>query len=136
YYLEPEARAVKPYMLLRDALEQTDRAAVVTVALRQRESMALLRVRGKAIVLQTMLWPDEVREPEFDILNTEVELKSSERKMAGSLVDSLSAEFDPDTYEDRYAAALRELVEAKLAGGETTELPSVAEEDGGEVIDL
>jgi DNA end-binding protein Ku len=63
YYLEPEAKAAKPYALLREALVDTDRMAVVKVALRQRESIALLRVRGKAIVLQTMLWPDEVRDP-------------------------------------------------------------------------
>src|SRR5690606_22061855 len=78
YYLEPEAKAAKPYALLREALVQTDRMAVVKVALRQRESIALLRVRGKAIVLQTMLWPDEVREPDFDILDAEVELRPQE----------------------------------------------------------
>lgn len=136
YYLEPDARAIKPYVLLRDALESTDRAAIVTVALRQRESMALLRVRGKAIVLQTMLWPDEVREAEFDVLDTEVELKASERKMAGSLVDSLSAEFDPSEYEDGYAAAVRELVDAKLEGDQVMVREEKAEDEGGEVIDL
>ena len=75
YYLEPEAKAAKPYALLREALVQTDRMAVVRVALRQRETLALLRVRDKVIVLQTMLWPDEVREPEFDILDADVELR-------------------------------------------------------------
>ena len=71
YYLEPDAKAAKPYALLREALVQTDRMAVVKVALRQRETMALLRVRDKAIVLQTMLWPDEVREPDFEILDAD-----------------------------------------------------------------
>lgn len=136
YYLEPDTRAVKPYVLLRDALESTDRAAIVTVALRQRESLALLRVRGKAIVLQTMLWPDEVRAADFDVLDTDVELKDSERQMAGSLVDSLSTEFDPDAYEDRYAAAVRDLVDAKLEGNETFVREEASEDTEGEVIDL
>jgi DNA end-binding protein Ku len=59
YYLEPDSRATKPYALLREALRQADRMAVAKVALRQRETLALLRVRGQVIVLQTMLWPDE-----------------------------------------------------------------------------
>ena len=75
YYLEPEAKAAKPYALLREALVQTDRMAVVRFALRQRESIAVLRVRDKVIVLQTMLWPDEIREPDFDILDADVELR-------------------------------------------------------------
>lgn len=74
YYLEPDSKAAKPYALLRDALRQTDRMAVVKVALRQRETLALLRVRDQTIVLQTMLWPDEVREPRFPVLDTPVEL--------------------------------------------------------------
>ena len=89
YYLEPESKAVKPYALLREALRETDRMAVVKVALRQRETLALLRVRDDAIVLQTMLWPDEVREPEFETLRTEVELRPQEMQMASSLVESL-----------------------------------------------
>src|ERR1700712_3269009 len=89
YYLEPDARAAKPYALLREALETTDRVAVVKVALRQKETLAVLRVRDKAIVLQTMLWPDEVREASFDILDNEVELRPQELQMAASLVDSM-----------------------------------------------
>ena len=73
YYLEPEARAAKPYVLLREALEATDRMAVVKVALRQRETLAVLRVRDKVIVLQTLLWPDEVRAADFDVLETDVD---------------------------------------------------------------
>jgi DNA end-binding protein Ku len=101
YYLEPDAKALKPYVLLREALEQTDRMAVVKVALRQRESLAVLRVRGNVIVLQTMLWPDEIREPAFDLLDTKVELRSQEVAMAASLVDSLAAEFDPSGVRGR-----------------------------------
>ena len=81
--------------------------AVVKVALRQRETLALLRVRDKAIVLQTMLWPDEVREPEFETLRTEVELRPQEMQMATSLVESLSGDFESDQFEDDYRQADR-----------------------------
>ena len=80
YYLEPDPKAAKPYALLREALVQTDRMAVVKVALRQRETMALLRVRDKAMVLQTMLSPDEVREPDFEILEADVDLARRSRR--------------------------------------------------------
>jgi len=115
YFLEPEARATKPYVLLREALEATDRMAVVKVALRQRETLAVLRVRDKAIVMQTLLWPDEVRAADFDVLATDVELRPAELAMAQSLVESLAADFDPDGYEDSYAKAVSELVKQKLA---------------------
>jgi DNA end-binding protein Ku len=134
YYLEPDAKAAKPYALLREALVQTDRMAVVKVALRQRESVALLRVRGKAIVLQTMLWPDEVREPEFDILDAEVELRPQELKMAASLIESLGADFDPTEFHDEYRDAVAEMIERKRTTGDSRPAP-VAEkttDDGGD----
>jgi DNA end-binding protein Ku len=123
YYLEPEAKAAKPYALLREALVQTDRMAVVRVALRQRETLALLRVRDKAIVLQTMLWPDEVREPDFDILETDVDLRPQELTMAASLVESLGADFDPSDFHDEYRDAVVELIERKRTTGETRPAP-------------
>jgi DNA end-binding protein Ku len=131
YYLEPEAKAAKPYALLREALVQTDRMAVVKVALRQRESIALLRVRDKAIVLQTMLWPDEVREPEFDILDAEVELRPQEMTMAASLVESLGADFDPTQFHDEYRDAVVELIERKRTTGETRPAPVAAKTEEG-----
>jgi DNA end-binding protein Ku len=138
YYLEPDAKALKPYVLLREALEQTDRMAVVKVALRQRESLAVLRVRGNVIVLQTMLWPDEIREPAFDLLDTKVELRSQEVAMAASLVDSLASEFDPSVFEDEYAAAVQTLVETKLEGGDVRELTAgdSIPDDDAQVLDL
>jgi DNA end-binding protein Ku len=131
YYLEPEAKAAKPYALLREALVQTDRMAVVKVALRQRESVALLRVRDKAIVLQTMLWPDEVREPEFDVLDAEVELRPQELTMAASLVESLGADFDPTQFHDEYRDAVVELIERKRTTGETRPAPVAEKRDEG-----
>ncbi len=132
YYLEPEAKAAKPYALLREALIDTDRMAVVKVALRQRETLALLRVRGKAIVLQTMLWPDEVREPEFDILDTDIELRPQELQMAASLVESLGATFDPADFHDTYRDAVVEMIEQKRSTGAMVPAPKVEKADDGD----
>ncbi|MEJ5912874.1 non-homologous end joining protein Ku [Pseudokineococcus sp. 1T1Z-3] len=140
YYLEPEKTALKPYTLLREALAETDRVAVVKVALRQRESLALLRVRDDVICLQTLLWPDEVREASFDVLGGEVELRPQERQMAASLVESLAADFDPDAFTDDYATAVAEMVEAKISAGEVSRPPAQDDADGegggAQVVDL
>lgn len=135
YYLEPDSRAAKPYALLREALETTERAAVVKVALRQRESLALLRVRGRVIMLQTLLWPDEVREPDFPILEEDVDLRPQELRMAASLVDSMATDFEPDSFEDDYQKALSDLVDAKLEGAAPApaQTPEAA---ATEVVDL
>ena len=139
YYLEPDKTSAKPYALLRGALEEADRMAVVKVALRQRETMAVLRVRGKVICLQTLLWPDEVRAADFPVLDADVTVKPAELAMAQSLVDSLASDFDPSQFEDRYEAALTELIEAKVSSGDTRSLPQPAAPDGAqgaEVVDL
>lgn len=139
YYLEPERTAAKPYALLREALTSTDRMAVVKVALRQRETMAVLRVRGDVICMQTLLWPDEVREADFPVLEAEVSVRPQEAKMAASLVESLAADFDPSEFEDSYAAALEALIEAKVTSGETVAVRAGRQEEpaeGGEVVDL
>lgn len=135
YYLEPEARTIKPYVLLREALVKTDRMAVVKLAMRQRETLAVLRVRDDVIVLQTMLWPDEIRAADFEVLHEDVEVRDAELTMAMSLVESLAADFEPDAYEDAYAKAVVKLVESKLEG---TPLPEVTHEEAGsaEVVDL
>ena len=132
YYLEPESKAVKPYALLREALRETDRMAVVKVALRQRETLALLRVRDEAIVLQTMLWPDEVREPEFETLRTEVDLRPQEMQMASSLVESLSGDFESDQFEDDYRQAVADLIEYKREHGGGRPAPEAAPADEGD----
>src|SRR5690242_13085095 len=118
YYLEPENAATKPYVLLRDALTETDRVAIVKVALRQREQLATLGVRENVLVLNTMLWPDEVREPDFAFLDEDVALRPQELAMAGSLIDSMAADFEPDAYSDNYRAALQEVIDAKVGGRE------------------
>jgi len=137
YYLEPDTRAAKPYALLREALQETDRMAIVKVALRQRETLAVLRVRDKVIVLQTMLWPDEIRKPAFEILDAEVELRPQEVQMASSLVDSLASDFNPEQFEDEYKAALELLIDTKVAGGDVSDLtPKGTSRDDADVVDL
>ncbi|MCW2859719.1 MAG: Ku protein [Actinoallomurus sp.] len=118
YYLEPEAQGTKPYALLRDALESSGKVAVVKVALRQRESLATLRVRDGVFVLETMLWPDEVREPDFKFLDEDVDLRPQELQMASSLIESMEGDFDPTEYKDAYREALQEVIEAKIEGKE------------------
>jgi DNA end-binding protein Ku len=135
YYLEPDTRAAKPYALLREALETTERVAVVKVALRQRESLAVLRVRDRVIMLQTLLWPDEVRAADFPFLEEDVDLRPQELRMAASLVDSMATDFEPDSFEDEYANALGELVDAKLEGAALAP-QEMSEAAATEVVDL
>ncbi len=133
YYLEPEKTGAKPYALLRQALKDADRMAVVTVALRQRTSVAVLRVRDDVIVLQTMMWPDEIRQPDFSIDTGEI--KDSEVAMANMLVETLAGDFDASEFEDDYAGAVEEMVRAKIEGGEIKRTPT-STKTGGEVVDL
>jgi DNA end-binding protein Ku len=135
YFLEPDKSAAKPYVLLRDALERTDRVAIVKVALRQREQLATLRVREGVMVLNTMLWPDEVRKPSFEFLGDDVEARPAELAMAGSLIESMAADFDPDQYTDNYREALQEVIDAKVAGREVVQ-PEEAEAPPSAAVDL
>ncbi|TXK38454.1 Ku protein [Nonomuraea sp. C10] len=135
YYLEPDAQGAKPYVLLRDALESSGQVAVVKVALRQRESLATLRVRDGVFVLETMLWPDEIRKPDFEFLDEDIDVRTQELKMAESLISTMEADFDPAEYHDTYREALQEVIEAKVAGKEVV-TPPEAEEEGGPAVDL
>jgi len=135
YYLEPEKNATKPYVLLRDALQQADSVALVKVAIRTREALATLRVRDGVLVLETMVWPDEVRAPDFGFLDEDVTVRPQELAMAESLIESMTGEFDPDLYHDDYRQALEKVIEAKIEGREVVEQP-VQEEDTGSVVDL
>ncbi|MGY0234450.1 non-homologous end joining protein Ku [Longispora urticae] len=135
YYLEPEKIAVKPYVLLRDALRTGERVAIVKVALRQREQLATLRVRDDVLVLNTMLWPDEVRTPDFGFLEDDVHVRPQELAMAASLIESMSGDFAPADFSDQYRAAVQEVIDAKIAGRETVAPPAV-EAPTGKVIDL
>jgi DNA end-binding protein Ku len=133
YYLEPEKSGSKPYALLRQALLDADRMAVVTVALRQRTTIAVLRVKDDVIVLQTMMWPDEIRTPDFSVEAGEV--KDAEVKMAHMLVETLAGDFDATEFEDDYAEAVETLVKTKIEGGEIKRTPT-STKSSGEVVDL
>ncbi len=126
YFVEPEKAGARAYVLLRDALERSGKVAVVQVALRQRESLAALRTRDGVLVLETLLWPDEVRQPDFAFLDQDIEVRSQELKMAASLIESMTEEFDPDAHHDNYREALAELVAAKVEGRDVMQPPDAA----------
>jgi DNA end-binding protein Ku len=135
YYLEPEAQGTKPYVLLRDALESSGKVAVVKIALRQRESLATLRVRDGVFVLETMLWPDEVRKADFGFLDEDISVRPPELAMASSLIDSMAGDFVPDAFTDDYRAALQEVIDAKVEGREIVQ-PEEQEEAPSAAVDL
>jgi DNA end-binding protein Ku len=135
YYLEPEAMGTKPYVLLREALERSGRVAVVKVALRNREALATLRVREGVFVLETMLWPDEVRTPDFGFLGEPVEVREQELAMAASLIETMSGAFDPGQWSDSYREALQAVIDAKVAGREVV-VPAGEQPSAGSVVDL
>lgn len=134
YFLEAETSGAKAYVLLRDALKRTDQAAVVKVALRSRESLALVRVVGDLLLMHTMLWPDELRDGSFAEPPEDITVSDAEVEMAESFIEALKGEFQPEQFTDAYREALEKVVEAKLAGVE----PEHAEEapDEGQVVDL
>ena len=135
YYTEPEPAGLRAYALLRDALERSGRVAIARVALRQRESLAALRSREGVMVLETLLWPDEIRVPDFEFLEQDIEVRSQELRMAASLIDSMTVDFDPSQYRDGYRDALEELVAAKMQGHEVVRPHPRAEEGGGSLAD-
>jgi DNA end-binding protein Ku len=141
YFLEPDKAAVKSYRLLRDALEDSDRTAIVTVSLRQKTRLGALRVRDKVIMLQSLLWDDEVREADFPVLDEKASVSKSERQMASSLIDSMAGDFKPDSFTDDYQEQLRILIEAKLKEGDALDTAATFGEEEGDgepakVIDL
>jgi DNA end-binding protein Ku len=120
YYLAPEPAGVKAYHLLREAMSDQDKVAVAKVAFRDKEHLSVLRLRDGVFVLETMFWPDEIRTPAFEELDGEVEVRPQEVKMARSLIESLTDEFDPKQYKDEYRAALEDLIQRKVQGQEIT----------------
>ncbi|MGY3381550.1 DNA end-binding protein Ku [Arthrobacter sp. TE12231] len=141
YYLEPDSKSPKAYVLLRRALEDTDRVAIVQFALREKTRLGALRIRGDILMLQSLLWADEVREASFPALETSIRISAQEREMSAALVDSMAADFDPEQFTDDYQLQLRQLIDAKLEKGESLDTEetfgaAAAETGTGEVIDL
>ncbi|TFB69569.1 Ku protein [Cryobacterium glaciale] len=141
YFLEPDGKSAKAYVLLRRTLEATDRTAIVHFALRQKTRLGALRVHGDVLMLQSLLWDDEVREAKFASLDERVNVSAKELDMSAALVESFAADFAPDAFNDDYQDELRALIEAKLKSGDavSTEVTfgeTPDEGEGGEVLDL
>lgn len=135
YFMEADGPGMKPYVLLRDALAQAGRAALVKVALRSRESLALIRVTDDQLLMHTMMWPDEIRDGSFAAPPADVTVSDAEVTMARAFIDALSGDFDPEEYSDSYREALEEVVQAKLAGVAPAEEPEAAPQEA-DVVDL
>jgi DNA end-binding protein Ku len=129
YFLEPDSKSSKAYVLLRRTLEETDKTAIVHFALRQKTRLGALRVRGDVLMLQSLLWDDEVREAKFPSLDEKVRISANELEMSAALVESFAADFSPEKFSDDYQDQLRELIEAKLEKGDAV---STEETFGGD----
>ncbi|GAA4774452.1 Ku protein [Citricoccus nitrophenolicus] len=149
YFLEPQGKSPKSYLLLRHALEDTERTAVVTFALRQKTRLGVLRVQDAVLVLQAIRWADEVREVDFPATRSRAKIGTKEKKLAAALVDQFASDFTPEEFEDTYQTELRRLIDAKIEQGEALDTEATfgeiasadgdgASEDGedAEVIDL
>ncbi|WP_327118582.1 Ku protein [Nocardia sp. NBC_01730] len=139
YYLEPDSSTPKAYVLLARTLEQVDRTALVHFTLRQKTRLGALRVRDGILVLQTLLWPDEVRAVDFESLDGVAEPRSQEIKMAETLVETMSDDFDPDQFTDEYQIELKRLLDEAIASGtgKVPEQPEAAPSAmDAEVVDL
>lgn len=139
YYLAPDSKSNKAYVLLRRTLEDSDRTAIVQFALRQKTRLAALRVRDDVLVLQTLLWEDEVREARFPELDETPRISADELKMGRQLVESFASDFTPEKFTDEYQEQLKTLIEAKLEQGDALDTEATfgrETEGGGEVLDL
>ncbi|MGH2705384.1 MAG: Ku protein [Actinomycetota bacterium] len=123
YYVAPEPSGIKAYRLLEKALSESEQVGVAKVTLREKEHLATLRARDGVFILETMHWPDEIREPEFEELSKDVEIRKQELSMAKSLIENLSDHFEPTAFVDSYRERLEEAVKAKIEGEEVAVAP-------------
>jgi DNA end-binding protein Ku len=141
YYLEPDSKSLKAYALLRKTLEDEERTAIVEFALRQKTRLGALRVRGNVLVLQTLLWHDEIRAADFPALDQTPRISDRELQLSSALMESFAGDFEPEKFSDEYQVELRKLIDAKLEQGESVDTAATFGEEeekkgGGEVIDL
>lgn len=149
YFLEPEEKSPKSYLLLRQTLQDTDRVAIVQFSLRNKTRLGALRVRDKVLLLQGMLWADEVREVEFAGTRSRAKIGEKELELSAALVEQYASDFTPEEFEDEYQVELRELIDAKLEAGDTLDTDATEgkaapdgaaqaddDSDDAEVIDL
>jgi DNA end-binding protein Ku len=127
YYVAPAAGAAKAYRLMLEAMRESDRVAIARVVLRQKEHLVALRAAGGVMLMETLVFADEVVSPEsIDEVaaNGEVEVSERELTVARQLIEMLSGTFDPTQYRDEYRDAVMALIEAKVAGEEIAVAPS------------
>jgi DNA end-binding protein Ku len=135
YYIVPEPSGLKAYRLLQQALEAEEQVGIAKIALREKEHLATVRLKDDVFVLETMHWPDEIRQPAFEELEKKVTVRDPEVKMARQLIQQLSADFEPDEFTDEYRTRLEQLVEQKVEGQEIT-VAAEPEEEPTKVVDL
>jgi DNA end-binding protein Ku len=133
YYLVPEETGAKAYALLREAMREDDRVGIAKVSFRDKEHIAALRFKDDAFVLETMFWPDEVRQADFGGVDVSTDVRDQELTMARQLIDSLTGEWAPEQFHDAYRDALLQIVEAKLNG---QEIEVVEPQQAATVVDL
>jgi DNA end-binding protein Ku len=133
YYLAPEKTGIKAYRILMDALEQKNMVGIAKVAIRERDYLATLRADEGVIIMETMYWPDEIREPQFETLEEDIEIRDDEVKMAQMIIDNLTATFDPSVWHDESREALEVAARQKVEGQEIVS-PEAPQPTG--VVDL
>jgi DNA end-binding protein Ku len=133
YYLAPDETGAKAYSLLREAMSQDNKVGIAKVSFRDKEHLAALRFSGDAFVLETMYWPDEIREADLGGVDVSVKVRDQEVEMARQLIENLTAEWSPDEFTDEYREALLKIVEAKING---EEIEVVEAEPTAKVVDL
>jgi DNA end-binding protein Ku len=134
YYLAPDELGIKAYALLRKVLTESDRVGVAKVAIRDKERMGTLRVRDNVIVLETMFWPDEIRDAHFPEIERDVEVSDADLRTARTLIEAATEDFEPSQYHDRYRDTLLQAVEQKIEGKEI--VAPAASEEAPQVVDL
>jgi DNA end-binding protein Ku len=134
YYLVPGDGAEKPYALLREAMERSGRIAIGRFVMRTKQYLAAIRPSGDVLVLQTMYFGDEVRDPADLDLPGKVELSDKELRIARQLVDSLTVDFDPTTYVDTYRERVLDLVRQKAEGGDVEVAEAEEPRDVGDLM--
>jgi DNA end-binding protein Ku len=134
YYLSPQETGSKAYNLLREAMNKTGRIAVARIVIRDKESLAIVRVYKNVLVLETIYYPDEVRDvKQVPGLDENVRLNEAELDMATQLIDNLTHEFQPEKYRNDYRDRLMELINKKAEGDEIVAAPEVRKTN---VVDL
>ena len=137
YYLEPQKGGDKAYVLLRDALKETNKVGVAKVVIKTRQYLAGVKPEDGALVLELMHFADELADPERLHVPKKTEVGKREMNMAKSLIDSMSAKWTPEKYKDDYREALMEVIEEKVeAGGKEIEEKPRKAPKPTKVIDL